>query len=179
MLLVTSILGRVDDPRFALRTVERLQMTSADASKRRLRGRTDAGSDVAIDLPRGAYVEDGAVLFDDGERIVVAVRKPEEAAVIRLAASLEHAELVRQAALIGHAFGNQHVPIEVVDGEVRVPITTSQDVAATTFERLDLDGAAITFAAVAFGRTRPPTTQHSSRGQGLETRADHHEHLHE
>ena len=91
MLLVTSILGRVDDPRFALRTVERLQMTSADASKRRLRGRTDAGSDVAIDLPRGIYVEDGAVLVDDGERIIVAVRRSEDAAVIRLAPSLGHA----------------------------------------------------------------------------------------
>jgi urease accessory protein len=178
MLLVTSILGRANEARFASRTVERILITSAEASKRRLRGRTDAGSDVAIDLPRGAYVEDGAVLLDDGERIVVAVRKPEEAAVIRFATSLEHAELVRQAALIGHAFGNQHVPIEVVDGEVRVPITTSQDIAAATFERLDLDGAAITFAAVAFGRTRPLTTHHSSHQHGADAHPDH-EHPHE
>ena len=155
MLLVTSILGRVDDPRFALRTVERLHMTSADASKRRLRGRTDAGSDVAIDLPRGTYVEDGAVLVDDGERIIVAVRSPEDGAVIRLAPSLGHAELVRQAALIGHAFGNQHVPIEVVDGEFWVPITTSREIAAATLERLELDGAEVTFAPVPFGRYRP------------------------
>ena len=141
-------------------------MTSADASKKRLRGRTDAGSDVAIDLPRGTYVEDGAVLVDDGERIVVAVRRPEDAAVIRLATSLERGELVRQAALIGHAFGNQHVPIEAVDGEVRVQITTSREIAAATLERLELEGATVTFGLVAFGRQRPLDAQQSSHHRG-------------
>jgi urease accessory protein len=176
MLLATTVLGRADEPRFALRSVERLMMTSADASKRRLRGRTDTGSDIAIDLPRGSYVEDGAVLIDDGERIVVAVREPEEAAVIRLEPSLEHGELVRQAALIGHAFGNQHVPIEVVDGEVRVPITTSREIAAATLERLKLQGAAVVFEPVAFGRTRPLAAQHLSHQHGPDE--GDHEHPH-
>jgi urease accessory protein len=166
MLLATSILGRADEARLASRRVERLMLTSADASKRRLRGRTDAGSDIAIDLPRGTYVEDGAVLIDDGDRIVVAVRKPEEGAVIRLASSLEHGELVRQATLIGHAFGNQHVPIEVVDGEVRVPITTSREIAAATLERLELGDATVTFGLVAFGRQRPLAAQQSSHHHG-------------
>ena len=117
MLLVTSILGRVDETRFALRRVERLQMTSADASKRRLRGRTDAGSDVAIDLPRGTYVEDGAVLVDDGERIVVVVRKPEDGAVHSSRAFARARRARPTSGAVGHAFGNQHVPIEVADGE--------------------------------------------------------------
>lgn len=172
MLLVTSILGRADEARFALRRVERLLLTSADASKRRLRGQTDAGSDVAIDLPRGTYVEDGAVLVDDGERIVVAVRKPEEAAVIRFAHSLEHDELVRHAAHVGHAFGNQHVPIEVADGEVRIRITTSREIAAATLERLELDGVTVTFASVIFGRNRPLAAQHSSH-HGSEAHSGH------
>jgi len=176
MLLATSILGRADEDRFASRRVERLMMTSADASKKRLRGETDAGSDVAIDLPRGTYIEDGAVLVDDGDRIIVAVRVPEEGAVIRLASSLERRELVRQAALIGHAFGNQHVPIEVVDGEVRIPIMTSREIVAATLNRLELDGATVSFVAVAFGRSRPLAAQQSSHSHGS---AGHdHEHSH-
>jgi len=172
MLHVTSIVGRADEDRFAARRIERLPLTSGDASKRRLRARTDAGSDVAIDLPRGTYVEDGAVLVDDGERIVVAVRKPEEGALIRFAPSLGYGELVRQAALIGHAFGNQHVPIEVVDGEVRIPITTSREIAAATLERLELDGATITFASVVFGLSRPLAAQYSSHHHGSDTHSD-------
>jgi urease accessory protein len=160
MLLVQRILGRVDEARFAGRQVDRFLITSGDASKRRLRGRTAAGSDVALDLPRGSYLEDGAVLVDDGEWIVVAERAPEDALVIRLSSTLEHAELVRQAALAGHAFGNQHVPVEVVDGEIRVPITTSREIAAATAERLELEGAELSFAFVPLWTRRPAVVGH-------------------
>lgn len=160
MLLVQAILGRSDEPRFAGRCAEHLFLTSAAAAKRRFRARTEAGSDIALDLPRGSYLEDGAVLFDDGERIIVAAREPEEALVIRLSSSLGQDELVRQAALIGHAFGNQHVPVEVGKGEIRVPITTSQEIAAATVERLELSGAELSFAYVGFGRYRPLAAGH-------------------
>ena len=155
MLLVEEILGRGGDPRYAGRSVDRLLVTSSAAAKRRLRARTEAGTDIALDLPRGSYLEHGAVLFDDGERIIVAVRKPEEALVIRLSSTLDRAEVVRQAASIGHAFGNQHVPLEVVEGEIRVPITTSRDIAAATVERLALEGAEVSFDLVEFAHTRP------------------------
>lgn len=172
MLLVDSILGRADEPRFAAREVEHFHLTSADASKRRLRGRTDAGSDVAIDLPRGSYVEDGAVLVDDGERIVVAVRQPEEALVIKFSPSLDEAELVRHAALVGHAFGNQHVPVEVANGEIYVPITTSPEIAATTVERLDLQGVSLSVARVRLGRSRPLAAPHH-HGAGVAPSVGH------
>ena len=155
MLLVEEILGRDDDPRYAGRSVDRLLVTSSAAAKRRFRARTEAGTDIALDLPRGSYLEHGAVLFDDGERIIVAMRKPEEALVIRLSPTLDRAEAVRQATSIGHAFGNQHVPLEVVEGEIRGPITTSRDIAAATVERLALEGAEASFDLVEFARVRP------------------------
>jgi urease accessory protein len=113
-------------------------------------------------LPRGSYLADGAVLFDDGERMIVVEREAEDALVIRLSSSLGHAELVRQAAIVGHAFGNQHVPVEVAEGEIHVPITTSREIAAATAERLELEDAAISFAPVQFGRTRPLAAGHGS-----------------
>ena len=160
MLFIQTILGRADDARYAGRRVERLLVSSSAAGKRRFRARTEAGTDLALDLPRGSYLEHGAVLFDDGERIVVAEREPEDALVIRLSSALGRAELVREAALIGHAFGNQHAPLEVAEGEIRVPITTSREIAAATAERLALEGAEMSFELVAFARTRSVVAGH-------------------
>ena len=54
---------------------------------------------------------------------------------------------------IGHAFGNQHVPIEVEGGEIRVPITTSPEIAARTVSALGLEGAEIALALVRLGES--------------------------
>ncbi len=155
MLAAREILGQEGDERFAGRRREVLLVDSADAAKRRLRATTDAGTDVAVDLERGAYLAHGAVLADDGERIVVVERKPEEALVVRLRLALPPAELVRQAVQIGNAFGNQHVPVEVENGEIRVPITTSPELAAGTVRSLDLDGVEVVVGIARLGKERP------------------------
>jgi urease accessory protein len=157
MLLAREILGDAGEPRFAGRRVERLRVDSAAAARRRLRATSDAGTDVAVDLERGAYLRDGAVLFDDGERIVVVERAPEEALVIRLAPG---PDLLARAVRLGHAFGNQHVPVEVEGDEIRVPITTSREIAEQTVRALGLDGVELTFAEVPLGRERPPAQGH-------------------
>lgn len=73
MLLACEILGDVGDQRFAGRVVERLRVDSVGARKRRLRTLTNAGTDVAVDLTR-LLPWDGAVVVDDGSRIVVVER---------------------------------------------------------------------------------------------------------
>lgn len=160
-LHATEILGDAREARFAGRRAERLLVSSADAPKRRLRGRTDAGTDVAVDLPRGSYLRDGAVLADDGERVVVVERSPEEALVVRLDPSLPPALLVECAARLGHAFGNQHVPVEIEDGEIRVPVTTSREIAEETVRALGLPGVELEFRSVRLGRLHPLAASHS------------------
>jgi urease accessory protein len=95
------------------------------------------------------------VLADDGDRIVVVERTPEEALIVRLSQGLERDALVAQAVRLGHAFGNQHVAVEAANGEIRVPITTSREVAAATVRSLGLDGAEIDFALVQLGLDHP------------------------
>jgi urease accessory protein len=158
-LRLTEIIGDVDDPRFAGRVVEWLSVTSGDAAKRRLRVLGDCGTDVAVDLPRGSYLRHGAVLADDGDRVIVVERATEEAIVIRLDSGPPE-ELVASAARIGHAFGNQHVPVEVENGEIRVPVTTSRQVAEQTVRSLDLPGVAIEFRHVRFGCAGPLAVSH-------------------
>jgi urease accessory protein len=159
MLVVHGILGRDEEQRFADRRREVLLVDSTDAAKRRLRATTDAGTDVAIDLERGCYLAHGAVLVDDGERVVVVERKPEPVLVVRPSLARAPAELVRQAARIGHAFGNQHVPLEVAEGEIRIPITTSPEIAAGTVRALGLEGVEISVSLARLGKEHPIGSQ--------------------
>ncbi|MEZ5100232.1 MAG: urease accessory protein UreE [Thermoleophilia bacterium] len=152
---VTSILGDLADAHFAGRVVDRVSVASADAAKRRLRLASAGGVDLAVDLPRGSYLRDGAVLHDDGARVVAVERRAEEAVVVRLAPDLAPGELLRQAVALGHAFGNQHVPVEVEGDELRVPVTTSAAIVGETLERLHLHGATWEVRAVPLGRERP------------------------
>jgi urease accessory protein len=151
MLRLDAILGQRDDPRFAGREVDELPVTWAEAGRRRLRRTTVSGDDAAIDVPRGSFLRDGAVLADDGERIVVVARTPEPALLIRLSDGLCGDERVRIAALVGHAFGNQHVPIDVEGSELRVPLTTSEVVARATIEALGLTGLSVSVESLALG----------------------------
>ncbi len=155
MLLVHEILGAGSEPRFASREVDRLLVSSTDAAKRRLRARTEAGTDVAVALERSSYLRHGAVLADDGATIIVVERSPEPAAVIRFGAESSPEALVEGAARVGHAFGNQHVPIEVSGSELRIPVTTSPDVVRGVVEALGLEGVELAFELVQLGRERP------------------------
>jgi urease accessory protein len=169
MLQVGEILGHAGESRFRGRRVERLSVDWVEASKRRLRRRTDGGTDVAIDVARGTYLADGAVLADDGERIVVVERRREPALVVRLDPALPPGELARAAVLVGHAFGNQHVPLDVEGREIRVPLTTSESVARATVEALGLTGVEVGTELVALGRERPMPAGHAH---------GHHDHHH-
>jgi urease accessory protein len=160
-LRLTEILGDAGDPRFAGRRVERLAVSSGDAAKRRLRAVSEAGTDVAVDLPRGSYLYHGAVLADDGERVIAVERAPEEAIVVRLDAALAPAELIACAAGLGHAFGNQHVPVEIEGGEIRAPVTTSREVAEQTVRSLGLQGIEIEFRLVRLGSSKPLVVSHA------------------
>jgi len=155
VLLVREILGARSAPEYAGRRVDPLLLDSTDATKRRLRATTAGGVDVALDLERGAYLFDGAVLDDDGERLVAVERATEEAMIVRFAAGLEPEALLEQALRLGHALGNQHVPIDVAEGELRVPVTTSREVLAGSVGRLGLAGVEVDFADVRLGRWTP------------------------
>jgi urease accessory protein len=135
--------------------VERVGVDSADAQKRRLRRETDRGTDVAVDLPRGTYLYDGAVLADDGHRIVVVAREAEEAFVVRFDPRGDPARLVDDAVRLGHALGNQHVPLDVEGVVVCAPVTTSAAILHDTIRALGLEAAEVQVARVPLARTRP------------------------
>lgn len=161
MILSTEILGQVDESRFAGRKVETVSLDAHDATKRKLRRTTDAGTDIGIDVARGTYLSHGAVLADDGSRIIVVDRRPERVMILRLAEELKPATLLHLAARIGHAFGNQHVPIEIDGYQIRVPLTTSEEVARRTIADLHLHDVEIGFAEVRLALHHPLAWSHA------------------
>jgi urease accessory protein len=79
MITITAIVGTASDPSLAEKLhrlehddkVEILLVGEEDASRRRLRGTTDKGTDVAIALAREDRLVDGAVLLIDETRAIV------------------------------------------------------------------------------------------------------------
>lgn len=156
-LVCSEILGHAGDAPFAGRPIDTVSVPSADAPKRRLRLVSEGGVDVAVDLPRGSFLSDGAVLADDGERLLVVRRTPEEVMRVTLSEQLDPQARVAAALRVGHAFGNHHVPVDVAGDELLVPITTSRDVALRTLESLHLDGVEASFELRAIALARPLT----------------------
>ncbi len=154
-LVCSRILGDRTDESFVGRRVDIVFVSAADASKRRLRLVSDSGRDVAVDLPRGSFLRDGAVLADDGQCIVAVSRTLEDAMLVTISGELDSAMRVAAALRIGHTFGSQHVPAEVVGDTLVVPITTSREVARRTLEALELAGVEAHFEKRALACLHP------------------------
>lgn len=109
MITVTEIIGRASEERFAEPLhrlahhgrLEYLTIAPQDCSRRRLRGRTDKGTDVAIALDSGGRLLDGAIVSLDAERAIV-VRTSEQQ-WLRVAPSDADAALA-----LGYFIGNLH-----------------------------------------------------------------------
>jgi urease accessory protein len=160
---VQRLLGSAEDQRFRGRRRVDVAVAWDEASRVRLRREAADGTDVIIDLDEGTYLFDGAVLQDDGSRVLVVSRQLERALVVRLDLELEADKLVAQALLIGHAFGNQHVPADIDGAEIRIPLIISEETARSTVDRLSLEEVSVTVANVALGRLAPLSTGHAHR----------------
>jgi urease accessory protein len=159
-LIVREILGHADDDGFVGRRPNCLAVASDEARRRRFRARL-AGGEVAVDLARGSFLFDGAVLHDDGETVVVVERELEPALVVRLDMSLPAEELVAQAARVAHWAGNQHLLVETEDDQIRVRVATTPELTLEAARSLDLPGARIETGEAAFARELPPAPVHA------------------
>lgn len=121
MITVTSIIGSASDPRIADRLhdlehqkrVEVLTIDRDDALRRRLRGKTDKGTEVALALERSEQLSDGAVLLLDEARAIL-VRVTEEH-------WLEIKPRDADAALeAGYCAGNHHWRVRFAPGRLLV-----------------------------------------------------------
>lgn len=151
-----TVLGSADDPAFAGAERDYVEVEWFDATKPRLRLTSESGLEIRTDLLRGSFLADGAVLRHDGGKIVVVRRKASPACRITFDAGAPAGEAFGEAALIGHAAGNQHLPIDASGGEIRIPVLTSESLVSQTLEALGLEAASYSFAELALFADHPP-----------------------
>jgi urease accessory protein len=121
MITITEIVGTASDPSLADRLhhlehhdrVETLLVGEEDSSRRRLRGKTDKGTDIAIALERGDQLVDGAVLLLDDTRAIV-LRKAEQR-WLRL--TPRDADAALEA---GYCAGNHHWKVRFAPGALLI-----------------------------------------------------------
>ncbi len=166
MLRIERLLGDASDTCWAERRHDPVAVGWAEATRRRLRVTSRDGVDVAIDVPRGTFLADGGVLDDDGSRIIVIERTRCPALVVRIGGSLPADVRLRAAVLLGHAFGNQHAPLEIIGDEVRVPLTTSAEIASATVAALRLQGVTSEVVELALARSAPLSGSDSGHSHG-------------
>jgi urease accessory protein len=155
MLVSNGIVGFVGSVEDATGTLDFIDVPWAEAAKRLLRRRTKGGLDFALSMQHSQYLFHGAVLYNDEDHTVV-VRRPEELAlIVDLSQTSSVPDIVRQAALIGHAFGNQHVPVEVDGCCILMPMLSSEDLMTKTVSDLKLGELSLRFDRVRLGASRP------------------------
>ncbi|MER9127708.1 hypothetical protein NKH81_32375 [Mesorhizobium sp. M0959] len=155
MLISNGIVGVVDAVQRCAGTLDFIDVPWAEAGKRRLRRRTKAGLDFAVSMEHSQYLFHGAVLFDNEDHTVVVCRPEELALIVDLSQTSSVPDIVRQAALIGHAFGNQHVPVEVDGCSILVPMLSSEDLMTKTVRDLKLGELSLRFDFVRLGASCP------------------------
>src|SRR5919106_4664914 len=121
MITVTEILGTASDSALADRLhhlehddrVEILLVSKEDTQRRRLRGKTDKGTDIAIALERGDRLVHGAVLLLEDARAIVLHTEHER--------WLRITPVDADAALeAGYCAGNQHWKVKFEPGALLI-----------------------------------------------------------
>lgn len=173
-LIATRILGRVGSPEFAGRTIEVVSVPAADAARRRMLLRGNQGSTIAIDFPTKNWLFDGAVLHDDGNRLVVVSRAIELVMVIEIS-QLKPADMFR----IGHALGNRHSPCELSACEIIVPVTDTSELTSRPVLGLGIPNLQVRFEHLPFAAQCPPecgVAAHDHPPQRIDHGPSSHEH---
>jgi urease accessory protein len=101
MIMVTKVAGRLEAHPPGGRRLEWVALDFDAMARGHQRVTTDAGTEVAVSLERGARLADGDVLHADAER-VIAVRAAEDDALV--VAPVEP----MQWGLVGFQLGNRH-----------------------------------------------------------------------
>jgi len=123
MIVLDKILGNVSDELFSdslhdlghRGEIEYVSLARADTARRRLRIRTDQGTECGIALPRDQKLTNGAVLFLDESRAIV-VHVQDESWLTLIPADAE-------AALeLGYHAGNLHWRVRFDGDRLQVPL---------------------------------------------------------
>ena len=137
MLIVNTILGNIyKDDQLAKKIEEskeqgkfrRLLLSRIEMEKTRLRKKTDDGFDIGFVLEPGTKLQDGDVISESDETILIE-QLPEKILVVKFKENRKDLFL-----LVGHIIGNRHRPISIRNETISFPIHDDSEM--ELFERL-------------------------------------------
>ena len=143
----TQMLGTATDAEFANRSRSYVDVGWGDARKHRQILTTDDGHPLHVQLPRGTFLFDGAVLHDDADTVIV-VHRPLEPAITADFADNTGADGTRRLLLLGYTLGNQHAPLDVTTTRVATPLMTTPAAAEKMLRAMHVVGH-VTMVALA------------------------------
>jgi urease accessory protein len=112
-LIITEIVGNVDDISSAGRHIERVYLSSDDLVKRIQRVTTDHGKEVGIRLVEPKDLIDGDILYMDERNMIVVSVTSDDLLVLRPSS-------IKQMGEIAHQLGNRHLPAQFEEEEMLV-----------------------------------------------------------
>ncbi len=123
MILVTELLGISSEPQFSSQLhdlshegkVEVVRIDPTDAQRRRLRTKTDRGTEVLVALEKGQQLSDGAVLVCELHRAIVARVSQERWLRVSPRDSSSAME-------VGYFIGNLHWRVHFDHGDILVAV---------------------------------------------------------
>jgi len=104
-MIITEIIGNVEDISSAGRHIERVFLTSDDLVKRIQRVTTDHGREVGIRLIEPKDLIDGDILYMDERNMIVVSVTSDDLLVLRPLS-------IKQMGEIAHQLGNRHLPAQ-------------------------------------------------------------------
>lgn len=112
-MIITEIVGNVDDISSAGRHIERVYLSSDDLVKRIQRVTTDHGKEVGIRLVEPKDLIDGDILYMDERNMIVVSVTSDDLLVLRPSS-------IKQMGEIAHQLGNRHLPAQFEEEEMLV-----------------------------------------------------------
>jgi len=87
---------------------EQIKMDWHQRQKHHQRCTTDAGTEIALSLPRGTVLANGTTLYNTSERTIVVESSPQEVFVVQAKSALDSCK-------VAHHMGNWHRSMHVLD----------------------------------------------------------------
>jgi urease accessory protein len=104
-MIITEIVGNLDDISSAGRHIERVYLSSDDLVKRIQRVTTDHGKEVGIRLTAPKDLVDGDILYMDERNMIIVSVTSDDLLVLRPSS-------MKQMGEIAHQLGNRHLPAQ-------------------------------------------------------------------
>ncbi len=156
-LRVSELLGDIGESRFDSLRRDYVDIPWFDARKPTQRVCSQPGTEIELALAGGTFISDGAVLWTDQLTALVARRALEQCCRITFSLAAETQLVIREATILGHALGNQHIPVEFDGEDLLFPILTSESILSDSIAKLGLTTINVHFGQERLFAQAPPT----------------------